>query len=99
MLLVTISVLICNKLADRCRGVRGTITGGNREEYAMYEAQSGWHWDEDMLLPVAEINELLLVLLRDRAVSSDPAPRLIGDLRPLWGAADHAALQRLARCP
>jgi hypothetical protein len=65
----------------------------------MYENQSAGQWDEELLLPVAEINELLLALLRDRAAIAAPAPRLIGDLRALWGQADHVALQRLARCP
>ncbi|MGA8708264.1 MAG: hypothetical protein WB646_14905, partial [Steroidobacteraceae bacterium] len=66
----------------------------------MYEAHSSWHWDEDMLVPVAEINELLLLLLQDRAAAATaPAPRLLGDLRALWSQADHAALQRLAHCP
>ncbi len=65
----------------------------------MYENHSVSHWDEGLLLPVAEINELLLALLRDRAAANAPAPRLVGDLRALWAGADHAALQRLARCP
>lgn len=57
-------------------------------------------WDEDMLNPVAEINEMLLATLRKLAGDQRPGPpRLIGELRPLWQRLDDAALQRLARCP
>jgi hypothetical protein len=57
-------------------------------------------WDEGMLTPVAELNELLLEILRTLATDPRPAlPRLVAELRPLWRGADDAALQRLARCP
>lgn len=57
-------------------------------------------WDEELLLPVAEINELLLGVLRARAREMQPqAPRLVAELRELWRGVDDAALARLARCP
>lgn len=57
-------------------------------------------WDEDMLEPVAELNELLLRMLRALAAEPRPGlPRLVGELSPLWRQLDDAALQRLARCP
>ena len=57
-------------------------------------------WNEELLLPLSEINELLLGVLRARALSPRPAvPPLVEALRDLWRALDDAALARLARCP
>lgn len=57
-------------------------------------------WNEELLLPLAEINELLLGVLRTRALSPRPAvPPLVAALRDLWRDLDDAALARLARCP
>jgi len=65
-------------------------------EIAMQRAD----WDEGMLAPVAEINELMLGLMRSAAAEGRPgAPRLIAELRPLWLASNEAALQRLAYSP
>jgi hypothetical protein len=67
---------------------------------AMVDSSAAAHWDEGMLIPVAEINELMLDLLRTLACGQGPGlPRLVGELRPLWHDIDDAALQRLARCP
>jgi hypothetical protein len=57
-------------------------------------------WDDTMLVPVAEINTLMLEILRARAAAEDEAsPRLVSGLRELWRALDAPAQQRLARCP
>jgi hypothetical protein len=55
-------------------------------------------WDPALLAPVAEINELMLGILRDAAAASS-APRLVTGLRELWCALDGTAQQRFARCP
>jgi hypothetical protein len=76
----------------------------------VYEINPSAYWDETMLHPVIELNELLLGVLRTRAAglagappSAGPAalapPRLVHELLALWCAADDVALQRLARCP
>jgi hypothetical protein len=66
----------------------------------MADTEALVRWDEGMLTPVAELNELLLEILRTMATDPRPgAPRLVAELRPLWRTADDAALQRLARCP
>ena len=60
-------------------------------------------WDSAVLVPVAEINELMIEILRSAAEESPLAPRaqprLVSGLRELWCALDDAAQQRLARCP
>jgi len=57
-------------------------------------------WNEDLLLPISEINELLLGVLRSRARSPQPhAPRLVADLRELWCSIHDDALRGLSRCP
>jgi hypothetical protein len=67
-------------------------------------------WDPALLLPVAEINEQLLEILRARAQSAAGAsaipglelrapPRLLGALEELWDALDGPARRRLAHCP
>jgi len=60
-------------------------------------------WDSAVLVPVAEINEQLLQIVRSTAEeplpASRPQPRLVSALSELWRALDAAALQRLARCP
>lgn len=50
--------------------------------------------------PVAEINELMLQILRQAAASgSDTEPRLVGQLRSSWLTLDGNALRRMAGCP
>ena len=66
----------------------------------MTDSIAAARWDEGMLIPVTEINELMLGTLRTLAVGQGPGlPRLVSELRPLWHMIDDAALQRLARCP
>ncbi|HEY6452471.1 MAG TPA: hypothetical protein VIX87_07710 [Steroidobacteraceae bacterium] len=65
-------------------------------------------WDSAMLVPVAELNELMLQILR--AAAAAPAvptaggtacapPRLVTGLRERWCALNGSAQPRLARCP
>ena len=50
--------------------------------------------------PVAEINLLMLQILRAAAATErETEPRLVSELRPSWRSLDGNALQRLARCP
>jgi len=56
-------------------------------------------WDSALLRPVAELNELLLEILRAAAHSAQQRPRLVESLRPLWQALDGAGQRRLACCP
>jgi hypothetical protein len=56
-------------------------------------------WDAALLVPVAEINELMLEVLRAAAHASGPRPALIESLHELWLELDIASQQRLARCP
>ncbi len=56
-------------------------------------------WDSALLVPVIEINELMLEVLRAVAGAAGPRPMLIEAMRGQWLALDSAAQQRLARCP
>jgi hypothetical protein len=68
-------------------------------------------WDSAVLVPVTEINELVLEILRGAAAATTTTTatasaatargelRLVSGLRELWCALDDAAQQRLARCP
>jgi len=60
-------------------------------------------WDSAVLVPVAEINQHMLQIVRasadESAMASRPQPRLVSALSELWRALDPAALQRLANCP
>lgn len=50
--------------------------------------------------PVAEINELMLQILRQSAATeNETEPRLVGQLRSSWLTLDGNALRRLAGCP
>jgi hypothetical protein len=63
----------------------------------------GGRWDADLLVPVAEINLLLLEILCTAAQGKEDKertpPRLVSGLRGLWLGLDGAAQLRLARCP
>jgi len=56
-------------------------------------------WDSALLVPVIEINELMLEVVRAAAGASGPRPPVIEALREQWLALDGASQQRLARCP
>jgi hypothetical protein len=63
------------------------------------EHPSPGHWHSGLSSPVAEINELMLEILRAAAHSQRERPRLIAELAELWRDLDTSAQRRLARCP
>src|SRR5579863_6071863 len=63
------------------------------------EQSSPGHWHSGLSSPVAEINELMLEILRAAAHSERERPRLVAELAELWRGLDAGAQRRLARCP
>jgi hypothetical protein len=63
-------------------------------------ALPGGRWDSALLVPVAELNLLMLEILRAAASDSPRTPpRLVSGLQPMWLGLEEAAQLRLARCP
>jgi hypothetical protein len=89
------------------------VSDGRAVNHQQSVSHDGYRWDSGLRGPIAEINELLLEVLRAAAATppvvngataafaatGESVPRLVSGLRQGWCSLDRASMQRLADCP